>query len=480
MSRALILRADTQHLPLPDASVDLIMTSPPYWQLRTYEDDGEVYDGQLGQEDTWQEYLDSLIACTREWLRVLKPGGSFFLNLGDKYATSGEGSRQGEGGTITYNLGASRGDRPGAGYGHIREKSLVGLPWRYAVRCVDELGLVLRAEIIWSKANHLPESVQDRVVRSHEQLFHFTQQGHYYSARDDIREPCAASLLGTYARGGLVTANGGSHPSKARQTTDGTEADWRGNPLGKAPGSVWTIAAEPLRLPDYLKRLVGNHFAAFPTALVRPVVLGWSPPAVCTACGQGRFPVTDARRTIDGEPVDGLGHWKRGGVQQETSGIGNWRFGVDTRLLGYACACTPYTDHPRTGELYGGVSTPGGSRGLNTDKYAYRHPDAAERTGAWREYHLDGWNAPPGRPAVILDPLGGTGTVALVAAAHGRIGISADLSGNYGRIAQYRVRDGAERAVAAGQPRPPKKSRRNEYLYGDWVDRIDAAIAEGT
>jgi hypothetical protein len=73
------------------------------------------------------------------------------------------------------------------------QKSLIGIPWRYALRCIDDLGLILRAEVIWSKPNGLPESVTDRVRRSHEQWFHFTLQPRYFSAVDEIRETYAPS-----------------------------------------------------------------------------------------------------------------------------------------------------------------------------------------------------------------------------------------------------------------------------------------------
>jgi DNA modification methylase len=84
---ATVLRGDARNLPLPDASVDLIVTSPPYWSLRSYLDNGEHYDGQIGAEATPAAYIDSLIDCTREWVRVLKPTGSRCVNLGDKYST---------------------------------------------------------------------------------------------------------------------------------------------------------------------------------------------------------------------------------------------------------------------------------------------------------------------------------------------------------------------------------------------------------
>lgn len=93
-SRATILRGDTRTVPLPDASVDLVVTSPPYWALRSYQDGGEHYNGQIGAEPTPAAYVDALIDCTREWMRVLKPVGSLWVNLGDKYSLARRAYRQ--------------------------------------------------------------------------------------------------------------------------------------------------------------------------------------------------------------------------------------------------------------------------------------------------------------------------------------------------------------------------------------------------
>jgi DNA modification methylase len=98
---ARIIRGNALDLPLADNSVDLICTSPPYFGLRSYQDSGEHYAGQLGSEATPAEFVDALIAATREMMRVLKPSGSIWVNLGDKYnsaaslgASKGLGSRQ--------------------------------------------------------------------------------------------------------------------------------------------------------------------------------------------------------------------------------------------------------------------------------------------------------------------------------------------------------------------------------------------------
>jgi DNA modification methylase len=247
------VQGDAAHLPLADGTVDLIVTSPPYFGLRSYTDGGIHYAGQVGDEPTPAEYLDALTACTREWMRVLKPGGSLFVNLGDKYSTyvanrgtSGTGLQNPTDAKFQTRPSGSGLDAPG-----IRYKSLVGLPWRYAIRCIDQLGLILRAEIIWSKPNGLPESVTDRVRRSHEQVFHLVKSPRYYTAVDEIRE--------------------------ARQLVSGGQTS-AANPLGKLPGSVWTIPTSPLRVPEQFGI---DHFAAYPPELVRRIILGWSPREVC-------------------------------------------------------------------------------------------------------------------------------------------------------------------------------------------------------
>lgn len=173
---AVVLCGDARSLPLPDGSVDLIVTSPPYYALRSYTDNGQHYDGQIGDEPTPGDYISALLECTREWMRVLKPAGSMWVNLGDKYARTGGVDKKERGGKGDVgNRKAGRQVQRGAE--GIPDKSLIGLPWRYAIGCIDQLGLTLRAEVIWDKPNGLPESVTDRVRRSHEQWFHLTRQG---------------------------------------------------------------------------------------------------------------------------------------------------------------------------------------------------------------------------------------------------------------------------------------------------------------
>lgn len=287
---ALVLQGDALSLPLPDASVDLIVTSPPYFALRSYRDGDEHYAGQIGSEATPGEFLEALWAATREMVRVLKPTGSIFVNLGDKYA--------GSGGHNNANIGAKKDRGPGRynqASGGVPAKSLMGLPWRYAIGCIDDLGLILRAEIVWDKPNGLPESVTDRVRRSHETWFHLTRQGRYFSAVDEVREAHAQRTYDQHEidkRAGLgasVSGFAGDRQNGLRVRSSTPEP----NPLGKLPGSVWRIPSEPLLIPEAaLARLdLPDHFAAFPQEWPRRLILGWSPSGICVECGEGRRPV---------------------------------------------------------------------------------------------------------------------------------------------------------------------------------------------
>jgi site-specific DNA-methyltransferase (cytosine-N4-specific) len=266
-----VIRANSRNLPLADNSVDLVVTSPPYFALRSYQDGGEHYAGQIGDEPTPAEFVDSLLEVTAECVRVLKPSGSLWVNLGDKYANP---APSGTAGKRVYKSGewdVSHTIPNINSSATIKQKSLIGIPWRYALRCIDDLGLILRAEVIWSKPNGLPESVTDRVRRSHEQWFHFTIQPRYFANLDPIRLP-------TQDRPGMVTwADRVAGKGRSYSPDNGHNAGGAGmapNVAGKLPPSVWDIATEPLTVPDHLGV---DHFAAFPTEWPKRIIQGWSP-----------------------------------------------------------------------------------------------------------------------------------------------------------------------------------------------------------
>ena len=124
---------------------------PPVSEQRDYRDGSESLAGQIGAEDTPQEYVAALLDCTREWARVLKPAGSIFVNLGDKYRRTGAAAirrlRRVQSGRLPRDRGSDTGQVPDRA---CRE--------RYTIGCIDELGLILRRDIIWASLNATPES----------------------------------------------------------------------------------------------------------------------------------------------------------------------------------------------------------------------------------------------------------------------------------------------------------------------------------
>ena len=160
---------------LPEACIDMVMTSPPYWGKREY------HGGGIGLEEDYREFVRDLAAVFAEVKRVLKPTGSFWLNLGDTY--SGKG--------------------------------LVGVPWRVALTLTDEQGWVLRNSVVWNKLKSGMDNSKDRLGNIHENVFHFVKRatGYYYDA-DAIRaKPREAKIV----NGAVVSATGVSGVRYRRQ-----------------------------------------------------------------------------------------------------------------------------------------------------------------------------------------------------------------------------------------------------------------------
>lgn len=165
---------------LPRNAYHCVVTSPPYYWQRDY-----GVDGQIGQEETVEEYVDALLSVMDEIQCVLRPDGLLFLNLGDTYY-SGKGEPQGpDRKNSKRRLGLRAVDKSGGlGIG-LQRKSSIGVPWRVAI-AMSERNWVLRSPIIWHRENSLPESVQDRPRRSHEYIFMFAKSRKYYFNRQSL------------------------------------------------------------------------------------------------------------------------------------------------------------------------------------------------------------------------------------------------------------------------------------------------------
>ncbi|WP_414940159.1 DNA-methyltransferase [Amycolatopsis sp. cmx-11-51] len=281
---------------LPDAAVDTIITSPPYWAIRNYGHDGQI--GAEANADAWAEEIASI--CGELW-RVLTPGGSLWLNLGDSYA---------------------RAPREGAS-----KKSLLLGPQRVALR-LTRTGWLLRNQVVWSKKNPMPSSVTDRLTTTHEFVYFFTKQPNYFFDLNAIRDAPNTKTTDAQRRtqphypprdAVPSLGNGVSPRINLNQGLAALKGAGRqSHPLGKNPGDVWSIATASYR---------GAHFATFPTELVRRPLLSTCPQRVCTVCGASwqREPrVVNGRRLATGPLRPACAHkqWRPGRVLDPFFGAG--------------------------------------------------------------------------------------------------------------------------------------------------------------
>jgi site-specific DNA-methyltransferase (adenine-specific) len=146
-------------------SIDCIMTSPPYWGQRCYE------NGGIGLESKPEHFVDNLLKITKELYRVLKSTGSFWLNIGDTY----------------------------------KNKSLQGIPWRVAIKMMDEQGWILRNDVVWNKHKGAMDSSSDKLRNIHEMIFHFVKNNSYYYNDEAIRLNPKTT---TVRNGAIVSASG--------------------------------------------------------------------------------------------------------------------------------------------------------------------------------------------------------------------------------------------------------------------------------
>jgi DNA modification methylase len=465
----LLVQGDARTIPLADASVHCVVTSPPYYGLRDYQTghwvggdedcehrqrnekprsegpqylvDGNQRNAFGGPTDTAQrngrafyrdhcgrcgavridqqiglEPLHDCLAWARQeppcagcWIcamravfkevhRVMRPEATLWLNVGDSYAHAATGTRGAThrpdygtgvyydrfrrmmGTEATADFLPSRRPPPG-----LPVKNLLGLPWRLALALQAD-GWILRSEIIWAKKNCMPESVQDRPTRAHEQIFLFSKQGRYYYDGEAVREPGITGY--TVRPQHMYNRAWRASPTETRTPFWHDRGSSDDPSTGRAMRSVLSLASEPFS---------GGHFATFPTELVRKCLLAGAPAQVCSVCGKP---------------------WQRQ-VERESAPPE-----VFTQRH------TP-TDGYITGMRIGGKMV-----------------GAGQKLQDWRDAHppiTTGFSpscacAAPTRRSIILDPFAGSGTVGLVARELAHDAVCLDLSMPYLRdIARERL-----------------------------------------
>jgi DNA modification methylase len=371
---------------LPAQSIQTIVTSPPYYGLRKYGDDPR----EIGQEPTPAAYVAALVAVFAACWRVLRDDGTLWLNLGDSYSGSwGNYGGQNRGnGTQRPITNGSKVDQksyaelenwrpPTAGDTGLPAKNLLGIPWRVAF-ALQDAGWILRSDIIWSKPNPMPESVRDRPTRAHEYMFLFAKRQKYFYDATAIAEAVKQSSIDR-AEYSMTTTKANIDHVLEHGTPKLFHMDRMGERFVKADGprnrrTVWTIATQPY---------AGAHFATMPEALVEPCILAGSAAQACETCGAAWRRIVEREKApytpCAGSSYLGDNRQKSKGQTRHQSG------GLPIDLVtttGFAPACRCETN-----------------------------------TGAAR--------------STVLDPFGGSGTVARVAERHQRDSILIDLNPNY-------------------------------------------------
>lgn len=228
------------------------VTSPPYYGLRDY-----GHDGQIGLEETPEQYIEAMVDVFRCVWDVLEDDGTLWLNIGDSYCGTGSkgdwvdpknpNGRNGQSVSKTQRLD---------GY---KSKDLIGIPWMLAFALRSD-GWYLRQDIIWHKPNPMPESVQDRCTKAHEYIFLLSKSTKYYYDIESIKEEAHTTDESNRNRDESRLNNTPGRTRMAGLTTNHYEK--------KNKRSVWTITTKPYE---------GAHFAVFPFDLIEPCILAGAP-----------------------------------------------------------------------------------------------------------------------------------------------------------------------------------------------------------
>ena len=233
---------------LPSESVDMCVTSPPYYGLRDY-----GVEAQIGNEQTPYEYIQNLLLVFEEVKRVLKPDGTLWVNIADSYAANNKNFK------LPPNKDFSA--VPKLWHG-IKQKDMIGVPWLLAFS-LRENGWYLRSDIIWHKKNCMPQSVKDRPSKCYEHIFLLSKSSKYYYDYEAVKEPAAESSIARYKRGVSDKTKYRDRKQGIFMPRDKTDfSDMRNR------RDVWSVAINASHIP--------GHFAIYPEKLIEPCIMAGS------------------------------------------------------------------------------------------------------------------------------------------------------------------------------------------------------------
>lgn len=244
---------------LETESIDCIVTSPPYWQLRDY-----GTPGQIGLEKNVEGYLEKLMNIMNELYRVLKKSGTFFLNMGDTYSNINSKFYP----AINNKFAEIPEYKTTSRITDVRRKSKIMIPERLCIKMIDA-GWILRNEIIWHKPNVLPEAVSDRFTNDFEKIFFFTKNQKYYFKK--LYEPYSEKTLSTFKNGIIPTGRkkvleAGESKMAMKKINKPWKAEY--SEKGRNMRSVWSIANKGIK---------EGHYASFSEDLVTRCLISGCP-----------------------------------------------------------------------------------------------------------------------------------------------------------------------------------------------------------
>ena len=511
----MITQANALHLPIASNTVQTVVTSPPYFGQRDYgtatwiggdpacdhkkgknaakseksstlegskRNTGNRLSGfthscprcgaqrvdlQLGLEQTPAEYIANMVAVFEEVKRVMRPDGTLWLNIGDKYSTQSAGTG-GPSKKQLSNAGSQAApDRPG--------KNLLGLPWRVAF-AMQDAGWILRRDIIWFKTNPMPESAQDRPTTSHEYLFLFSKSPDYFYDNEAVKVPSkAVSIDRYYRKWSGQTKNAGGDPDsvqasalaknyaarsqrdnfkraskEAEVPTNGTlqhrdereESDY--DLTKRSLRSVWEFEQDeysqflewkaaredqPQDLLDVWKistqGFSGSHFATYPEKLVEPCILAGSSARGC--CPKCRAPY---ERITERGPVESTD-----GTADNYAPPKNTE---DERIKGRSDGWAP--NHQKKTKTTGWQPTCECYGILENHYQILQNEDGTKEKISWVVYvpsrEVD---QPAPIPCIVLDPFSGSGATGRVAARLGRNYVGVEINWDYIKMRKERL-----------------------------------------
>ena len=252
---------------LPPKSVQMCVTSPPYYGLRDY-----GADGQIGVEQSPEEYIARLTEVFAEVHRVLKDDGTLWLNIADSYAGSGKGpmtlavEANGKNKDL-YDMKSRIYEVPKKWKG-VKPKDMIGIPWMLAF-ALREFGYYLRSDIIWHKTNCLPESVKDRPSKCYEHIFLLSKSPKYYFDYKAIREPIKDVTAERYKRGRSDNSKYYGKGNALLQNINRPHDDYSMfDQQYRRKRDVWEVSTNTYKMDE--------HFAMFPEKLIEPCILAGS------------------------------------------------------------------------------------------------------------------------------------------------------------------------------------------------------------